>query len=92
MRSPLLQLGLTIQLEMTIFLYPPVDSVPHFIALAKLLTIQLLITTSSQGASTGGDGRQVLYLYAEHNIKQQQDVETDEVEHGSVEMNCQITG
>lgn len=28
---------------------------------------------------TGGDGRQVLYLYAEHNIKQQQDVETDEV-------------
>jgi len=29
---------------------------------------------------TGGDGRQVLYLYAEHNIKQQQDVETDEVE------------
>ena len=28
---------------------------------------------------TGGDGRQVLYLYAEHYVKEQQHVETDEV-------------
>ena len=28
---------------------------------------------------TGGDGRQVLHLYAKHYVKEQQNVETDEV-------------
>ncbi|WP_259300970.1 hypothetical protein [Bacteroides oleiciplenus] len=32
------------------FLKPPIDSVPHFMALARLLTMQLLIMIFSQGA------------------------------------------
>lgn len=38
----------------------------------------------------GRDGRQVLHLYAQHDVEQQQDVEADEVEHRAVEMDGQI--
>src|SRR6185437_9348136 len=43
-------LGFITQLEIAMFLKPPVDSAPVFIALQKLDTTQLLITISSQGA------------------------------------------
>src|SRR5690606_33689699 len=45
-----LLLGLTTQLLMVMLRNPPVDSVPALIALQKLDTTQLVITTSSVGA------------------------------------------
>src|SRR5690554_5109484 len=44
-----LLLGFTTQLLMLIFRNPPVDSVPALMALQKLDTIQLVMTTSSVG-------------------------------------------
>lgn len=49
-----------------------------------------VLQIGGHGGFALGDGRKVIHLYAEHNVKEQKNIETNEIKHGSVEMYGQV--